>query len=211
MVFIVDDELEFRDALVGLLTDRGYCTRAFESPLTFLDEVDPDAPGCLLLDLHMPALDGLELQHALAQASHSRAIVFLTGHATVQASVQAMKAGAVDVLLKPVEEQTLVTAIEQALRRDATDRHTRSIEMTARAREKQLTPREREVLGHLVRGHLNKQIAGALGTAEQTIKVHRGRILRKMGVRSIAELVQLVAFAGDSRVSRWLANTIPKV
>ena len=207
-VFIVDDEAEFRQALVSLLTDMGYRARAFESPLAFLNEVDPETPGCLLLDLNMPVCGGLELQRVLAECSHRRAIVFLTGHATVQASVLAMKAGAVDVLLKPVQEQTLVTAIDLALGRDAEVRHARSVEMRARARQGRLTPREREVLQHLLRGRLNKQIAGALGTAEQTIKVHRSRILRKMGVRSIAELVQLVVFDRDAQVGRELASSI---
>jgi FixJ family two-component response regulator len=190
-VFIVDDDPDMRCALLSLLSISGYRARAFASTQEFLVGVDDQDAGCLLLDLHLPDQNGLQLQQQLGRSACPRPIVFLTGRATIPATVLAMKAGAVDFLVKPVEERALFAAIDAALRMDAAQRSEQDVRQRAHERARQLTPREQEVMRHLMRGRLNKQIAGDLGTVEKTIRVHRGRILRKMGVRSVVQLVQL--------------------
>lgn len=190
-VFLIDDDPGVLKALTRLLQTAGYKTKAFSSSEAFLDEHDPSVPGCAVLDLTMPGLDGLEVQQKLAGKATRRPIVFLTGHGNVPVSVRAMKAGAVDFLLKPVNRDDLLEAVERAV---ALDKVTRRVDAERRAIYallEKLTPREREVLTHVIAGRLNKQIAADLGTVEKTIKVHRSRMMAKMGVRTVAALVQL--------------------
>jgi FixJ family two-component response regulator len=191
-VFLVDDEALVRKAVGRLLRAEGFEVAAFASPGEFLAEHDPAAPGCLVLDMAMPGLDGLELQRALAARRSALPIIFLTGRANVPMCAQAMKRGAADFLTKPVNDTDLLAAIHRALEHDGRARHTRAELEDIRARIASLTPREREVLKHVVTGQLNKQIASSLGTVEKTIKVHRGRVMQKMRVASVAELVRLM-------------------
>lgn len=195
-VFIVDDSREVRAALTRVLTALDYQVTSFESAERFLAEHDANLPGCLLLDVCMPGLSGLELQHALAASSRARPIIFLTGMADVQMSVHAMKEGAVDFLTKPIDNRQLLSAVEQALQRDAEQRRKRAIRSMICDRLESLTPRERQVMSQVIRGRLNKQIAAELGTGEKTVKVHRARMMSKMLARSVAELVQLGARVG---------------
>jgi FixJ family two-component response regulator len=195
-VFIVDDAREVRAALARVLTAFGYQVRSFESAERFLAEHDADVPGCLLLDICMPGLSGLELQHFLATSSCARPIVFLTGVGDVQMSVHAMKEGAVDFLTKPIDNLQLFAAVEQALQRDAERRRKGAIHSMICDRLETLTRRERQVMSEVIRGRLNKQIAAELGTGEKTVKVHRARMMSKMLARSVAELVQLGARVG---------------
>jgi FixJ family two-component response regulator len=195
-VFLVDDDAEVRTALSRLLTAAGYSVRAFEAAGRFLDEPDADAPGCLLLDVCLPGLSGIELQRALTDSPCARPIVFLTGMGDIQTSVRAMKAGAVDFLIKPIEAERLFAAVKEALRLDAEERLERTIRKSIEQRLHTLTPRERQVMVHVTHGRLNKQIAADLGTGEKTIKVHRGRVMSKMHVRSVPELVQLAVRVG---------------
>jgi FixJ family two-component response regulator len=195
-VYIVDDATEVRVALSRLLATMGYQVRAFESAERFLQEQDADAPGCLLLDVCMPGLSGIELQRSLSGSPCARPIVFLSGKGDVQISVHAMKEGAVDFLTKPIERTRLVAAVEQALKRDAEERREKAIRRMIRERLGTLTPRERQVMAQVIRGRLNKQIAVGLGTGEKTVKVHRARVMSKMGAHSVAELVQLGARVG---------------
>ena len=197
-IFIVDDDAAVVRALSRLLRSHGYETRSFTSSEKFLEGHDRSLPGCAVLDLSMPGLDGLELQQALACDGVDRPIVFLTGRGDVPSSVKAMKAGAVDFLTKPVDDYELLAAIAQAEELDASSRRTNAELSSIRERISRLTPREREVLGHVVAGKLNKQIAGDLGTVEKTIKVHRARMMKKMNVRSVADLARLAEKAGVS-------------
>jgi FixJ family two-component response regulator len=189
--FLVDDDAGVLKALSRLLRAAGYDTRTYSSPNDFLAEHDPSIPGCAVLDLTMPGLDGLELQEKLAEQASERPIIFLSGKADVPRSVQAMKAGAVDFLLKPVERDVLLAAVARANEQDAKLRQERADRQAVERKLASLTPREREVLEHVAAGKLNKQIAAALGTVEKTVKVHRGRMMEKLGVRSVAELVRL--------------------
>jgi FixJ family two-component response regulator len=189
--FLVDDDPGVLKALSRIVRTAGYETVSYSSPRDFLRDHDPSTPGCAILDLTMPELDGLELQHYLAQAGTELPIIFLSGHADIPASVQAMKAGAVDFLVKPVDRDKLLSAIELARDRDSKNRQARSERQSLETKLATLTQREREVLAYVVKGLLNKQIAAELGTVEKTIKVHRGRMMAKLGVRSVAELVRL--------------------
>jgi FixJ family two-component response regulator len=198
-VFIVDDDSGVTRALSRLLESRGYETQSFTSSREFLETHDAAMPGCAVLDLSMPDLDGLELQRALArEGAVPRPVIFLTGHGDIPTSVRAIKAGAVDFLTKPVRDDALLAAIAQAENLDARLRITHAELSAIRARLSSLTPREREVLGHVVAGRLNKQIAGDLGIVEKTIKVHRARMMRKMNVRNVADLARLAEKAGVS-------------
>jgi FixJ family two-component response regulator len=195
-VFLVDDDVGVLKALARLLRIAGYTVREFSSPREFLAAHDPSVPGCAVFDVAMPELDGLQLQAALTAQGIPRPVIFITGFGNVPTSVRAMKAGAVDFLTKPVNDQELLAAIANAVARDATARRSHEELTTIATRLATLTRREREVLSHVVAGHLNKQIAHDLGTVEKTIKVHRSRMMSKMGARSVAELVRLAERAG---------------
>jgi FixJ family two-component response regulator len=197
-VFIVDDAREIRVGISRLLVSAGYQVRAFESAEGFLAEQDCESPGCLLLDFCMPAVNGLELQRLLVGSPFARPIVFLSGRGDIHTAVQAMKAGAVNFLTKPIDADRLFAAVEQAIRCDAVQRLDRAMCMTIQRRLVRLTPRERQVMDLVVRGRLNKQIAADLGTGEKTIKVHRARVMSKMVVRSVAELVRISARVGNT-------------
>lgn len=196
IVFIVDDDADVRRALARLLCAARYVTRSFGSAAEFLAHHDPTLPGCLLLDLSMPDQSGLQVQSRLAEAGCHRPIIFLTGHGSIAESVTAMRAGAVNFLTKPVENEDLLAALDEALRMDEEQRRASSVRLTVEERIATLTPREREVLAHVVEGRMNKQIAGDLGTVLKTIKVHRARVMHKMRVRSLAQLVKLIAESG---------------
>jgi FixJ family two-component response regulator len=176
-----------------MLQSEGYAIRTWTSALEFLNGHDPYVPGCVVTDVLMPDMSGLELQNALAISGSQRPIIFVTGQGDIPMSVQAMRAGAVTFLPKPVLRADLVAAVNEALSKDLSIRSVQREQEMIRARLVRLTPRERQVLDLVVRGMLNKQIAGVLGAAEKTIKVHRGRLLAKMEVRSAAGLVNLLA------------------
>jgi FixJ family two-component response regulator len=195
-VFIVDDDSAVLKSLARLLRSARLNVMAFGSPQEFLERHDPRAPGCLVLDLAMPGLNGLELQAALTVKGSAIPIIFLTGHGNIPASVQAMKRGALDFLTKPVNDDDLLKAVQVAIEKDRIARIARAELEDIQARLDSLTPREREVLTHVVSGQLNKQTAADLGTVEKTIKVHRGRVMEKMKVHSVAELVHLAERAG---------------
>ncbi len=193
--FLVDDDPGVLKALCRIMRLAGYEARAYASPAEFLCDHDPSLPGCAVLDLNMPGLDGLELQRRLAEGDGCRPIIFLSGTGDIPTSVQAMKAGAVDFLTKPVKQSDLLAAIAKAEQQDAVARQMRCERQSVEDKLARLTPREREVLAHVVAGRLNKQIAASLGTVEKTIKVHRGRMMAKLGIRSVADLVRLAARA----------------
>src|SRR5271156_387652 len=195
-VFIVDDAPEVRKSLSRVLGAAGYQVRSFESAEGFLAEHHSENQGCLLLDICMPGLSGIELQHALVASPNALPIVFLTGMGDIQTSVDAMKEGAVDFLTKPIDNVRLFAAVDQALRRDEEQRVQGEIRRLIHHRLETLTPRERQVMAQVIRGRLNKQIAAELGTGEKTVKVHRARMMSKMVARSVAELVQLGARVG---------------
>ena len=197
-VFVVDDEASIRKSLTRLLQSAGLEVKGFASPAEFLDANNPATPGCIVLDISMPGFDGLELQRALAADRCARPIIFLTGRGDIPISVQAMKAGAVDFLTKPVDAERLLAAIHAAIEKDLQVRQSRAEIDSIESRLATLTPREREVLEQVVSGKLNKQIAGDLGTVEKTIKVHRGRVMEKMQADSLADLVRLAERAGVS-------------
>jgi FixJ family two-component response regulator len=192
IVYVVDDDLSVRQALSSLVRSVGLRVETFASARDFLRHARPDAPSCLVLDVLLPDSSGLDLPSELRTADTQVPIIFITGHGTIPMSVRAMKAGAVEFLTKPFREEELITAIQQALARDEAARENRAELAELRKRFEKLTARERDVLALVVTGRLNKQIAADLGTAEQTIKVHRGRIMRKLDVGSVAELVRLV-------------------
>ena len=192
IVSIVDDDAAVLRSLARLLRASGFAVRTFPSPQAFLEQPDDGSCGCVLIDLSMPGLNGLQLQQALVDSGRASGIVFITGHGDIASSVQAMKAGAVDFLTKPFEDERLLDAVRSAIAKDSAARAARAGRAATALRLSALTPREREVLDHVVAGRLNKQIAADLGTAEKTIKVHRARVLEKMGARSLAELVRLV-------------------
>jgi FixJ family two-component response regulator len=198
-VFIVDDDAGVLKALSRLLRAKGYDPRPYTSPQEFLAHHDATVPGCAVLDLAMPGLDGIQLQEALAARGSHRPVIFITGKGNVPTSVRAMKAGAIDFLTKPVNDEDLLEAIGRAEAQDSRARQLHAELVSIQARISTLTPREREVLTHVVAGRLNKQIAGDLGTVEKTIKVHRSRLMQKLGVRTVADLVRMAEKAGISR------------
>jgi FixJ family two-component response regulator len=196
IVFVVDDDFAVREALDSLIREAGWEPRSFSSAQEFLSHHRVSAPNCLVLDVTLPGLDGLELQSLIAGDRLDMPIIFITGHADVPMSVKAMKAGAVEFLTKPVPEAVLLDAIENAIARSriAVERETQL--RSLRSRHAKLTPREREVMALVVRGLLNKQVAGQLGMAEITVKAHRGQIMRKMDAASFADLVNMASRLG---------------
>ena len=200
-IFLVDDDAGVLKALSRLLRASRYEVRSFASALEFLACHDAAVPGCAVLDVALPDLDGLALQQTLTVEGSHRPVVFITGQGDIPTSVRAMKAGAIDFLTKPVSDQDLLDAIARAQEQDAQARRTHAELASILAKITTLTPREREVLTHVITGRLNKQIAGDLGTVEKTIKVHRGRVMEKLGVRTVADLVRLADKAGISRLA----------
>ena len=195
-VFVVDDDAAVRKALSRLLRSVGVAAAVFASPREFLAQYDPVAPGCLVLDIAMPGFSGLELQTTLGEKGNVLPIIFLTGHGDVSKSVQAMKHGAFDFLSKPVKDKDLLTVVRAAIETDAFVRREQAKLSEVLTRVDKLTPREREVLLHVVAGKLNKQVARDLGITEATVKMHRARVMVKMKVQSVAELARLTERCG---------------
>jgi FixJ family two-component response regulator len=196
LVYVIDDDLSMRKALGRLLESENYSVEIFTGATEFLARAPHSGPSCVILDLNMPGLNGLELQETLAQRGRAEQLIFITGGASVPSCVQAMKAGAVDYLQKPFRNEDLLSCVERALKRSSEQWLHRLQRKEVRDRLATLTPREFDVLKGVVAGMLNKQIAAQFGTTEGTIKVHRGRVMEKMGVTSVAELVILAQRAG---------------
>lgn len=195
-VFVVDDDPGVRQMIARMVRSVGLRAEAFDSVQAFREGYEASRPGCLVLDIRMPGQSGLALQEELVAAGTPIPVIFVSGHGSIRASVQAMKHGAVDFLEKPFDDQALLDAIFKALKADAERRRVHALREQARARFARLTPREQEVLTHVVAGLANKQIASRLGTTEQTIKMHRGRVMTKMEANSIPDLVLLAQQAG---------------
>ena len=196
VIYLVDDDTGVLKALTRVLNTRGYEVLAFSSPTEFLARHDPSMPGCAIFDVSMPGLDGIELQAALRAGGVERPVIFITGVGDIPTTVQAMKAGAVDFLAKPVKSRDLLAAVALAAEKEARSLELRDELAAINGRLSKLTPREREVLTHVIAGRLNKQIAGDLGIVEKTIKLHRSRMMHKMGVRAVADLVRIAERAG---------------
>jgi FixJ family two-component response regulator len=196
IVFVVDDDASIRSALRSLIHSVGLQVEIFGSAQEFLQSKRPDVPGCLILDVRLPGISGLDFQRKLAEANIPTPIIFITGHGDIPMSVRAMKAGAVEFLTKPFRDQDLLDAIQLALERDRARRQREAGLATLRERFEWLTPREREVLPLVVSGFLNKQIAAKIGTSETTVKVHRSQLMRKMVADSLPELVRMAARMG---------------
>ena len=196
VVYVVDDDPSIRDALDSLIRSVGFRAQTFASAQDFLKSARPDAPGCLVLDVRLPGLSGLDLQRELARVDIRIPIIFITGHGDIPMSVSAMKAGAVEFLTKPFRDQDLLDAIQAAVERDRASQEGRAELAELRSRYRSLTPREREVMQHVVSGRLNKQIAGELGTSEVTVKLHRGQAMQKMCAASLADLVRMAQKLG---------------
>lgn len=195
-VFIVDDDASVRRAMGRLLTGAGYRVELFPSATAFLARDPYSGIGCLLLDIHMPEMSGTRLQTRLAEMQRNIPIVFLTAHGDVPTSVSAMKQGAVDFLTKPVDEQAMIAAIEEAFKKHQAQIDARRDRDGIRQRVESLTAREREVMRHVIGGALNKQIAQALGISEKTVKAHRSQVMHKMAIKSVADLVRICEKAG---------------
>lgn len=198
LVIIVDDESAVRESLDSLFRSVGLRTLSFGSPAELLQAVVPDTPGCLVLDVRLPGISGLDFQTQLARLGIDRPTIFMTGHGDIPMSVRAMKAGAVDFLSKPFRDQDMLDAVTAAIERDRKRRSDVAAQDGLRSRFDTLTPREREVMAHVVSGLMNKQVAGLLGLSEITVKIHRGNVMRKMAVRSLADLVRQAEALGIS-------------
>jgi FixJ family two-component response regulator len=196
LVFVVDDDPSVRKSVTRLLESSGYAVEAFASAREFLAREPHPGPCCLVLDVRMPGLTGLELQERLLAGGRQMSIVFVTGHVDVPQSVKAMKVGAVDLLTKPVDAKDLLAAVRRCMAKSTQDVSTTARVTEVQQRVKMLTPREMEVFALVVTGMLNKQIAGALGIGEKTVKVHRARVMEKMRAGSVAELVRLADAVG---------------
>jgi FixJ family two-component response regulator len=192
VIYVVDDDTGVLKALTRVLNGQGYEVLAFSSPTEFLARHDPAMPGCAIFDVSMPGLDGIELQAALKAGGVERPVIFITGVGDIPVTVRAMKAGAIDFLTKPVKSRDLLAAVAVAAEKEARTRELRNELASLNDRLSKLTPREREVLAHVVAG----QIAADLGIVEKTIKLHRSRMMHKMGVRTVAELVRIAERAG---------------
>lgn len=195
-IYLVDDDASFLTAVSRLLRAGGYAVQIFSSSAEFLQRPAGETLGCVVLDLHMPGAGGLELQTALAEADDPMPVIFLTGHGDIPTSVRAMRQGAVDFLTKPVKKEPLFEAVGRALARNVAERERRACLRALQERYDTLTPREREVLAHVIAGQLNKQIAGDLHTCERTIKAHRAAIMNKLSLQSVAELVRFAQELG---------------
>lgn len=196
VIAIVDDDRSVREGLHGLIRSAGWRAEAFASAQEFLERRGPEAPSCLILDLQLPGLSGLDLQKRMAEAELEIPIVFLTGHGDIPASVQAMKAGAIEFLTKPVAEEDLLRAIREALESDRRLRQQHAGRHELQSRYQTLTPREREVMQQVISGLLNKQVAAELNITEFTVKIHRGQVMRKMRADSLADLVRMADTLG---------------
>ena len=195
-VFIVDDDLSARRGLTRLIRAAGLTAESFASAKDFLASGNHTGPGCMVLDVRMPEMTGPELQEELGKAEYSMPIIFLSGHGDVPTAAQAMKTGAIDFLTKPVDRDDLLEAIRVSLAKDAEDRDQRAKNSSMQEHLKTLTPREHEVMTYVITGMLNKQIAAELEISEETVKVHRGRVMQKLGVASVAELVRMCEKVG---------------
>ncbi|OAE36335.1 NarL family transcriptional regulator [Agrobacterium tumefaciens] len=197
IVFIVDDDVSMREALTDLFRSMKFDVEAFDSAAAFLEKANLDRHGCLLLDVRLPGTSGLDFQMQLERVGNRMPIIFMTGFGDIPMSVRAMKAGAVDFLTKPFKEQDILDAVAQAMERDASRRRESAQNEAVSSLAEQLTPREREVMGAVVRGLMNKQIAYELGISEVTVKLHRGNVMRKMEARSVADLVRKAELIGE--------------
>jgi FixJ family two-component response regulator len=198
VVFVIDDDAAMRDSLQSLVRSVGLDVRSFGSAQEFLQAKRPDGAGCLVLDVRLPGESGLDLQHEVAKLHLDLPIIFITGYGDIPMSVRAMKAGAVEFLSKPFRAQDLLDAIRPAIEQSRAWRHDAAVIAGLQARYGSLTTREREVFALVVTGRMNKQIAAALDVGEVTVKVHRGQVMRKMGARSVAELVRVADRLGIS-------------
>ncbi|WP_025038564.1 response regulator transcription factor [Bradyrhizobium sp. DOA9] len=207
VVLIVDDDASIRNALTNLFQSAGLKVRDYASAAELLESEPPEGPSCLVLDIRLPGLSGLELQSGLASANMHTPIVFITGHADVPMTVQAMKGGAVDFLTKPFRDRDLLHAVQIAIERDRKKRELEKMQAGVRSRFESLTTRERDILTLVASGLLNKQVAGELGLAEITVKVYRGQAMRKVGAKSLADLIRMVELSGLSRSGQ---TCIPK-
>jgi FixJ family two-component response regulator len=200
LVFVVDDDPSMRDSLRRLISSVGFNVEVFPDARAFLSARRPDVPGCLILDVRLPGLSGLDLQRELGDTDRALPIIFLTGHGDIPMSVRAMKAGAVEFLTKPFREQDLLDAIRSGIEKDRAMRAERRELAELRTRYESLTPRERDVMARIIAGLLNKQIAGELGTSEATVKEQRGHVMTKIRAGSVAELVRFASRLGITPV-----------
>jgi FixJ family two-component response regulator len=201
VVYVVDDDPSIREALASLLHSVGLEVKVFNSTQAFLESSRPDVPGCLVLDVRLPGAGGLDLQSQLLRSGIHLPIVFITGHGDIPMSVQAMKAGAIEFLTKPFRDQDLLDAIQLGVERDRARRRDSEVVRQLRERFEFLTSREREIMSQVVVGKMNKQIAGDLDVSEITVKIHRGQVMRKMGAKSVAELVRMADKLGISKTN----------